>query len=227
MTANSSTSHRWSRAAGSAFVASTAVVVLLHLLRPDLDPVQRRLSEYAVGRFGWLMTTAFVLFGAGLFALGRAVRSAGALTPTMRLVRVLLIIAGIGMTLSGIFETQLGPPVVQWREIVHSQASALAFVALVASAVLTATAARTAMDWGPFRRAADVITALATGSAVVSPMTHDGPWAGLVQRSSYVAVVCWLLLATAAAARTGATAASDDVAASAAASDPRRRPPIR
>jgi hypothetical protein len=201
-------SNCWSRFAGTAFVASTTAVVLLHVLRPDLDPVRRRLSEYAVGRFGGLMTAAFVLFGCGLCALSRAVRPADATTPTLQALQVLLGIAGVGMILSGIFETQIGSPVTAWREIVHSQASALAFVALVAAAVLTATAARGAMAWGPWRVAADAITVVATLSAAISPITHDGPWAGLVQRVSYLAVLCWLLVVTAATARTRRAAAS-------------------
>ena len=43
------------------FVGSTYVVVIisaLHVLRLDLDPLQRPTSEYAVGRYGWLMTSA-------------------------------------------------------------------------------------------------------------------------------------------------------------------------
>ena len=185
----------------AAFLASAVMIAVLHVLRTDLDPVRRRLSEYAVGRFGWVMTAAFVVFGIGLCALARAVRSADATTPSMRVLRALLGVSGVGMIVSGIFETQIGPDSVAWREVVHSQASALAFMALIVAALLTATVARNAMVWGASRGAADAITALAAVSAVISPLTHDGPWAGLVQRLSYAAALCWLLLAARATAR--------------------------
>ena len=47
-------------AAGLALLALGA----LHILRPDLDPSRQMISEYAVGRFGWLMTVCFALFAA-------------------------------------------------------------------------------------------------------------------------------------------------------------------
>ncbi len=46
-----------------------ASVVALHLLRPDYDPAQRAISEFAVGPYGYLMTIAFILSGVGSFAL--------------------------------------------------------------------------------------------------------------------------------------------------------------
>ena len=201
MTSRIAAPRRWSHVATAAFVGSMAAVVALHVLRPDLDPVRRRLSEYAVGRFGGLMTAAFVLLGLGLYALSRGVRAAGATTPATRVLRVLLSIAAIGMIVSGVFETRpVTPP--GWREIVHSRASALAFVALITAAVWTATVAREVVAWGATRGVADAVAAIATLGAVIGPLAHDGPWAGMVQRMSYVAVLCWLLLAAAATART-------------------------
>jgi len=34
-------------------------VIALHFLRPDYDPASRFVSEYAVGSYGFLMTSAF------------------------------------------------------------------------------------------------------------------------------------------------------------------------
>jgi hypothetical protein len=34
-------------------------MVVLHVVRTDLDPVRQVMSEYANGRFGWFMTAAF------------------------------------------------------------------------------------------------------------------------------------------------------------------------
>jgi hypothetical protein len=45
------------------------LVVSLHMVS-ELDPVVRRLSEYATGPSGLLMTTAFFLVGVGLISSG-------------------------------------------------------------------------------------------------------------------------------------------------------------
>jgi len=42
-------------------------VIALHFLRPDYDPVSRFVSEYAVGQYGFLMTSAFFGLSLGLW----------------------------------------------------------------------------------------------------------------------------------------------------------------
>jgi Protein of unknown function (DUF998) len=45
------------------------IIVALHVLRPDLNPIQRPTSEYAVGPYGFLMTSAFFSMSVASFAL--------------------------------------------------------------------------------------------------------------------------------------------------------------
>jgi hypothetical protein len=46
------------------------IIVALHFLRSDLNPIRRPTSEYAVGPYGFLMTSAFFSISLGSFALG-------------------------------------------------------------------------------------------------------------------------------------------------------------
>lgn len=55
------------------FVVVLGAIVSLHLLRPDFNPVTHRLSEYAIGPFGYLMTAAFLFACLGLLALAHTV----------------------------------------------------------------------------------------------------------------------------------------------------------
>jgi len=46
-----------------AFVGITyfvVVIIALHFLRPDLNPIQRPTSEYAVRPYDWLTSSAFL-----------------------------------------------------------------------------------------------------------------------------------------------------------------------
>jgi uncharacterized protein DUF998 len=65
------------RASGSlaigCFAAVLAAILSLHVLRPDFNPVTHRLSEYAIGPYGYLMTAAFLFACLGLLALGHTV----------------------------------------------------------------------------------------------------------------------------------------------------------
>ena len=46
-----------------------AILFLLHFLKRELDPSWRMISEYEIGRFGWMMRLAFFCWGASVLAL--------------------------------------------------------------------------------------------------------------------------------------------------------------
>lgn len=51
------------------------LLVILHLVKPELDPSWRTVSEYAIGPYGWLMTACFLAQSLGGAALFVAIRS--------------------------------------------------------------------------------------------------------------------------------------------------------
>jgi hypothetical protein len=64
----------------AAMIAAVAAAVdllglgLLHIVSPEVDPVTRPVSEYALGDFGWLATIMTVAEGVGAIALAVALR---------------------------------------------------------------------------------------------------------------------------------------------------------
>ena len=54
-------------------LAFLTILSVLHLLEPDFNP-PHFISEYQLGRFGWLMSLAFFCLGAASFALFAAAR---------------------------------------------------------------------------------------------------------------------------------------------------------
>ena len=46
-----------------------AILFTLHFLKRELDPAWRMISEYEIGRFGWMMRLAFFCWGASVLAL--------------------------------------------------------------------------------------------------------------------------------------------------------------
>src|ERR1051326_6196203 len=45
------------------------LLVSLHFLEPEIDPSWRWISEFALGRVGWLMSVAFFCWGGAMLAL--------------------------------------------------------------------------------------------------------------------------------------------------------------
>ena len=101
------TSRLPSRAATFALAGAAlfvALVLVLHVVRADLEPSWHMISEYSVGRGGWLMRLAFLALASSLFSLTLAlgVHARGALGVTGR---VFLGIASVGASMGGLFNT--------------------------------------------------------------------------------------------------------------------------
>jgi hypothetical protein len=97
---------QWSqRAARLCFVTSAVFVVLLaalHALKSNLDPSWHFISEYEIGRHGWMMRLAFLSLALSCAALITAVFSQ-IRTIGGYLGLVLLAVSAVGMTIAGIF----------------------------------------------------------------------------------------------------------------------------
>jgi len=53
-------------------VSFLTILTLLHFLKPEFDPSWRMISEYEIGRFGWLMRVNFPIWGLSLLTFAVA-----------------------------------------------------------------------------------------------------------------------------------------------------------
>jgi hypothetical protein len=164
----------------------------LHVVRPELSPVGDRLSEYANGSYGSIMTVSFVTLGAGAIVLGLAMASMGTNTGWYRVVPLAVIVAGCGLIVSGVFPTDpTGAPTTAER--IHSLASGSASLALIAAAVVSARVARGSQPSRPVGPVV-VLAGLALGLGAISPVVHGSRWTGLSQRLLWLVLTTWLLV---------------------------------
>jgi hypothetical protein len=95
---------RAARLSSIAGIAFLVLLVILHLVRPDVSPVWQTTSEYAVGGLGWLMVVAFTLSALGYGALAVAVLSRPRRV-VARIGAVVLAVACVGAAVGGVFTT--------------------------------------------------------------------------------------------------------------------------
>ena len=184
-------------------LACVGGVVVLHVRRPDLDPLDHVLSEYANGPLGVVMTAVFYGVGVACAALGWRLRHALRWQGVTVATPTLLISAGVGMIIAGAFEVGLPGAPESIDETIHSLASIGAFVALVAAMALFAIACGGDPDWVGFRPTAIALAGVAIAAAALSPLADATPWTGVAQRVLAGTVVLWLVL-TARRVRSGA-----------------------
>jgi hypothetical protein len=168
-------------------LVGVVVVVALHILRAELAPVSHRLSEYAIGPYGGLMTATFVCVGASLLMLAGAVLVTDRRLWSSVVVVVAVGLAGVGMVVSGLYRTDVSRSGAT-ADAVHSAASGLATLALIGAAIFWTTVASR-------RPAPVVLTAMAVALGAVSPALHRTRWTGLSQRLLWLTLLAWVIVA--------------------------------
>ena len=124
----------WSTAAAvcgmAAIAVSLAALALLHVLSPEYAWSWRMVSEYANGRYAWLLTVVFLGWAAGSFALMTALWPLGA-TTLGKAALLFLFLAGVGQTMGAAFDI---------NHKLHGPAAMIGIPSLCAAALLTTIA---------------------------------------------------------------------------------------
>ncbi len=162
------------------------------MLPNGLGPVGDRLSEYANGEFGWLMTVAFVTLGLGMVALALGLRSVNGSGLRAWLIPAAIAVAGVGMIVAGVYPTDpFGAETA--AEAIHSRASGLASLLLI-GAVCASSVERGPGGLRPERGPAGALAVASVALGCLSPILHDTRWSGLGQRLLWATLMGWLLL---------------------------------
>lgn len=134
-----STSNRAARIAIAAVIVYQAMLIGLILLRPDLDPEWHTISEWAIGRHGWIMQVAFLVSATGYAALAIALRPYLTNRPVL-IGCCLLALCALGTILVGLFVTDPMPFTaktgISTRGLVHIIGGSIGMLLLPPAALL-------------------------------------------------------------------------------------------
>lgn len=123
-----------------------AVIFLaaLHVLSPEYSPAWRMVSEYANGRYPWVLSLMFAAYGLSALALAYAIRRQMR-TRSSKAGLVLLVLAGIGAASASIFDLN--------QALLHDLAGLLGIACLPPAAVLITRALVKSEPWFKARQA--------------------------------------------------------------------------
>lgn len=170
------------------------ILTSFHLIQPELSPLARFGSEYAVGRLGWLMNVAFLCFSVGLLSLAHTFRLGLKSERRSRTGEILLSLSAVGILGSGLFNADLQTADVTTAGILHAISGLLAFFTLIPSMLIFSqklhNAGRLAGAYKALRYLPWISTLL-----FLAMLAYFGPnnLAGLGQRLFLASVFAWLI----------------------------------
>jgi hypothetical protein len=182
--------------AGTAYFV--VVIVALHFLRPDTNSVDRPTSDFAVGPFGYLMTSAFVSLSVATWAIIVGLHRGLAPSRLRRAGLGVLGIWGLGLLVAATFPIDLQGAPQTLAGTIHRINGPLAFLSLVIGTNLLSRAFKQDVRWRPIYVFASVLALLMIAGMVASGLTASrGSGAGIVQRAMLVALAAWFLVTAA------------------------------
>ena len=137
-----------------ALIGSITTLVLLaalHVASPEFDPSWRMVSEYALGRYPWMLAAFFLCWALSSWALVAALRPLAASWIGLAGL-VLLALSGLGEALAAYYDVR--------AETMHGVAAALGVPTLPVAALLIGVAMDRSMGRGPGRPAMRAATHL-------------------------------------------------------------------
>jgi hypothetical protein len=172
------------------------IVVALHVLRPDINPIGQLTSDYKVGPYGFLMTSALFIFGLGQGALVMGLYEGVAEPARSRVGFALLGLWAVGNLIAALFVLdQPGAPQTISGAIAQLNGP-FHVLSLVGGAILVSRRFKQDEKWRSFHRSALILSLVMLGAFIAAALTiaTDSGIAGLGQRILVGTALTWLIL---------------------------------
>ena len=194
-----------------------AAVTTEEALRPMYDPIQRTISELAVGRYGFLKISAFIALGLSLLALPAGLWQRLRMTLVSRAGLCLMALGGIASFVAAAFPTDLRNAAVATASgQIHATIAGAGYGCLITAMLLLSLHFRGDLRWRPIHLPSSALTLVGIAALLSMAAVGQSDIAGLVQRLMVVPLLSWGMLPGIQAMR---------ISAAVAAARPRSAPP--
>jgi len=169
---------------------------VLHFLRPEYNPINHAVSNYAVGPYGYLMTAAFYALALSVFALALSLYRSIVLTNLARAALLFLCLASSGMVVMGIFPGDahaLHPPATI-TGVVHWIAAGVSFLSIMVAAFLLSSSFKMDERFQKFGRPCLIFALAMVGALWLYGILALVGWIGIGQRIYLAVCLLWLLV---------------------------------
>jgi len=173
-------------------------IAILHFLRPDVNPISRPTSEYAVGDYGYFMTTAFFSMNVASISLLIGLYKGVPLSAQSRIGLVFLGIWGVGLLVAMSFPINPEGTELTTNSIIHRINGPLTFLSLTISTVLISRRFKRDESWQSFYHSARTLSLIMLVIFIITAVNFAAKtgFEGLCQRTFLVIFITWFILTT-------------------------------
>ena len=147
-------------------------------------------SSYASGKYGFVQTFAFVALSVGSFALSLGLSFLGSARAGWRSGGALLTLWSTGVLVAAIFPIESGS--LPASATIHSLASMVSFLAIIASMLLFSRAFERDVKWRRFGICSWLLAVFGAASFVLAATIHHPTCFAILQRVFLGSVVLWI-----------------------------------
>jgi len=176
------------------FLYSVVALLLMHVIRPDYTIVDHMISDYAVGQFGWIMTTAFASVGIGCLTLAIGLFRDGPTSWLGRTDAALLVVAFAGLIVTALYPTDLETAPSTRTGNIHIISFLVNIVSILLSTICLALSYAGSPGWRRHRSPALAFSGLLIVAFVGQYLTlHKGAPYGIFNRLFVAVIMAWLI----------------------------------
>ena len=173
-------------------------IVVLHFLRPEVNPISRPTSEYAVGAYGFFMTAAFFSMSVATFCLLIGLYKGVPLSAQSRTGLIFFGIWGVGLLVAMSFPINQEGTELTTISTIHRINGPLTFLSLTIGTVLISRRFKRDESWQSFYHSALTLSLIMLVIFIITAVSFAAKtgFEGLCQRTFLVTFVTWFILTT-------------------------------
>ena len=170
------------------------LVAFLHFIQPDHNPISQALSEYAVGRWGILLSGSLFALALGSNAIVLLLLQVLPRSRSTQAGLGLLALWGVGVFVAGAFPVDAAGNARSLSGTIHAVASVIAFASVVAGINILAMAGAIPVQSSSYRKISKGLGHAAATLFVLLLALIPAGWGGLGQRALVALVLFWFTL---------------------------------
>jgi len=175
-----------------------AVVLTMHVMEPEFDPIRAPMSAYVLGAYGTWMSTTYAAWSFALLGTGLALLRALARTRITRTAFFLFLMGAAGAILAGLFPMDFPPPLRTLSGHLHAIGGGFSIPSMASGAFIFSLGFRRDTYWRKVSAPAMALSSgiIATLVLGISSLFILG-FAGYAQRLLFALLIAWMILVSA------------------------------